>query len=412
MTDRRKDYIWNTIAGVINAAEAVIMSMVVTRYGRLADAGILSLAFAAGNVLMTVGKFGGRIYQVTDVRKKYTFHMYLIQRFLTIGMMALSLCAFLIYRGYAAEKGDAIIIITVIYMIESLEDCFWGEYQASGRLYVGAQMFTSRWVTILIIFTVFMVMTGNMNKSLLAGGTAGCIVFLCWLVVLQKTDNIRGQFSKTIKPEGWLRKLFRQTAPLFAAAFCAMFISNIPKFAIDRYMTDEIQACYGFVAMPVFVIGMLNQFIYQPTVVPLTDKFYAGEIKAFRKDVRRQMIIVSAIMATCAVGAGLIGIPVLSLIYHTDLSDYWRELVILQFAGGFLAMSGYFTILLTLMRKQNMILAGYIAALIAGIVILNLAVKTYGTVGASVGYMVVIMLLFAFYLASYLKIITAAEKEV
>ena len=46
MKVRGKDYFWNSIAGIINAAEAVVMSMIVMRYGQLSDAGILSLAFA------------------------------------------------------------------------------------------------------------------------------------------------------------------------------------------------------------------------------------------------------------------------------------------------------------------------------------------------------------------------------
>lgn len=410
MVKQRKDYAWNSIAGIINAAEAVIMSMVVTRFGSLEDAGVLSLAFAAGNVLMTVGKYGGRMYQVTDARKQYRFYMYLIQRALTIGLMVISLIGFLLFEGYAVDKRNAIIIITAIYMIESLEDCFWGHYQATNRLYIGAQMFSTRWLAILVVFISAMIMTGDMNKSLLAGGLAGCIVFITWLVLFWKRDNESSSVMPLRdigrKSNGWLFILFRQTAPLFLASFCAIFISNIPKFAIDQYMNDEVQACYGFVAMPVFVIGMLNQFIYQPTVVRLTDEYCSGMIDRFRKDVKRQMIIVCGIMAACVIGAGLIGIPVLSIIYHTDLSNYWKELVILQFAGGFLAISGYFTILLTLMRRQRTILIGYVVALVVGIILLNYAVQYAGTVGASVGYLLVMVMLFAFYLVSYMKIIS------
>ena len=57
---RKKDYFWNTAAGIINAAEVILMSMIVMRFGKLSDAGILSFAFAAGNVLMSIGAFGGR----------------------------------------------------------------------------------------------------------------------------------------------------------------------------------------------------------------------------------------------------------------------------------------------------------------------------------------------------------------
>ena len=72
LSQKKRDYIWNTVAGLINAAEAVIMSMFVTRIIGLADAGRLTIAFAIGNLMMTVGKFGVRNYQVTDIENKFS----------------------------------------------------------------------------------------------------------------------------------------------------------------------------------------------------------------------------------------------------------------------------------------------------------------------------------------------------
>lgn len=407
-TSKKKDYFWNTFAGVINAAEAVVMSMVVTRFGQLSDAGILSLAFAVGNVLMTIGKFGVRMYQVTDAKKQYSFGMYILQRVITIILMIVSMIGVLLYGKYESEKTYAIIIITAIYLVETFEDCFWGKYQADNKLYVGAQMFTSRWIIIIAVFIICIIITSDMTLALLYGGIAGCLVFVSWVLIL----FIRGHSIRTevenadnTSNKGWLFRLFQQTIPLFLASFCSIFISNIPKFAIDRYLNDEIQACYGFVAMPVFVIGLLNQFIYQPTVVRLTNEYNDGNITGFRRNIRKQMIIVSGIMLACVIGAGLIGVPILSAVYHTDLSDYWYELVILQFAGGFLAVSGYFTVILTLMRKQRLILYGYITALVVGIIVLNFAVQFNGTIGASIGYLFVMVVLFAFYYISYRRII-------
>lgn len=410
---RRKDYLWNTVAGVINAAEAVVMSMVATRFGELSDAGILSLAFAVGNVLMTIGIFGGKMFQATDIKKQYSYKMYLIQRFISLGLMVLTLMGFLLFVGYEDTKTQCIVLITFIYMIEVVENCIWGHYQLLEMLYVGAQMFCTRWIAIFIAFITGMVVSGNMLKSLFCGAIMGAIVFFVWIIVLgriskRNKDMDQGDnfFSMGF---GWLPSIFRQTFPLFVAGFCSIFISNMPKFAIDRYLNDEVQACYGFVAMPVFVIGLLNQFIYQPTVVRLTNEYYAGRMLQFRQNVKKQILVVTGIVVLCVCGAAAVGIPVLSIIYHTDLKDYWKELVILQFAGGFLALSGYFNIILTIMRKQKVILEGYIVALILGIIILSIAVKAAGTVGASVGYLIVMALLFVYYFVSYLRNVSGGE---
>ncbi len=412
MRSQRRDYFWNSLAGLINAAEVVVMSMIVTRYGHLSDAGILSLAFAVGNVMMTIGKFGGRIFQVTDSKRQYTLRMYLLQRFCTVVLMFLVLMGVLWIGNYPIEKRYAIIIITLIFAAESWEESFWGYYQSRGALYIGAQMFASRWIVILFVFAICMNIFGNMIMSLLLSAVSGGMVFVLWILLL-RFKSIENSWEicdvQDNRSIACLFSLFRQTTPLFFASFGYIFISGIPKFAIDRYMNDEVQACYGFVAMPVFVIGMLNQFIYQPTIVALTNKYYSHEIDSFRKDVRKQIVIVSAISIVCILVAAFIGVPVLSFIYHTNLIGYRIELIILQVSGSFLALSGYFTIILTLMRCQKIILMGYLIVVCIGLVLLNISVKCAGTVGASLGYAVLMIVLFTYYVISYLKTINSRK---
>ncbi len=392
------------MAGVINAAEVILMSMIVMRFGKLSDAGILSFAFAAGNVLMSIGAFGGRMYQATDVNRQYTFRMYMLHRFFSIGLMTAALVLYVLVSGFEPEKAECVILVTYIYVIEVAENCIWGYFQSRDLLYIGAQMFCIRWIAVIATFSACIILLKDMTKALLGGAVAGTVVFAVWLLIIRKLlsdDTQHGPGGQTSDGRGWFGPLTKQLFPLFVAGFCSIFINNVPKFAIDRYLNDEIQACYGFVAMPVFVIGLLNQFIYQPTVAKLAREYSSGEIEKFKANVRRQMLEVAGIMAGCVLVAALIGIPVLSVIYNIDLAGYSKELVILQLAGGFLALSGYFNVILTIMRRQSIILQGYLIAVVSGIVIMYTAVKYAGTIGASVGYLIVMALLFTYYYVFY-----------
>lgn len=405
MSSKKRDYVWNTAAGVINAAEVILLSVVVMRYGKITDAGILSFAFAAGNVFMSVGAFGGRMFQATDINRQYSFKMYIIHRLSSSGLMVLCVAIYILISAFEPIKAKTVAIIAFIYVVEVIENCIWGYLQSRDLLYIGAKMFCTRWITIISLFSLCMVLFKDMVKALQYGAVAGLIVFVAWVIIerdylkQEAEDNSDKPFDT--RRSHWFISLTRNTFPLFVAAFCSLFVNNVPKFAIDQYMNDEIQACYGFVAMPVFVIGLLNQFIYQPTVAKLAGEYCNGEIEDFRCNVKRQVIAVAGIMAACVIGAAIIGIPVLSLIYNTNLSGYWKELVILQFAGGFLALSGYFNVILTIMRKQNVILKGYLMVLITGIAIMYPAVKYAGTIGASIGYLLVMVVLFIYYYFSY-----------
>lgn len=406
----RKDFFWNTTAGVINASEAVIMAMVTTRLGTIEDAGILTISFAVGNLMMTVGKIGARVFHATDIEKAFSYITYILERLISVCGMALITAIYVFvqkdFGGWTDRKLITAILICLIYLVESIEDCIWGELQRNGFLYVGGRMFVARWIGILVSFITIMVVTGDIVISLSSSFIISVFIFLiCVLVIRQNNYLYEAKGSSFEESRGNVFRLIRQTIPFFVASFCVFYINNAPKFAIDRTLTDKEQACFGFVAMPVFVIGLVNQFVYQPYLVLMSEEWNGRRISSFRVRIRRQMIILAGIGVACIFGAALIGIPVLSTIYSMDLTGYWRELVVLQIAGLFLALSGYFAVILTTMREGNKLLLVYLISVVLSFVIMGMITSTYGTLGASVGYMLIMMALCLAFLIEYATII-------
>lgn len=96
----KKDYFFNTLAGIINASEAIIISIIITRTASLTDAGYITIAFAIGNLLLSIGKYGIYGFQVTEHSNKYTFADFLNVRIITTLTMVLSLILYDIYGTY------------------------------------------------------------------------------------------------------------------------------------------------------------------------------------------------------------------------------------------------------------------------------------------------------------------------
>lgn len=392
---RKKDYIWNTAAGLINAAEAVVMSMIVTRVTTLADAGILTIAFAVGNLLMTIGKFGIRNYQVTDVENKFSFEIYLKTRIITVIFMVMMALSYLLYSyvnmGYDRKKIWGILAICLIYSVEAIEDVVWGYYQSRNRLYIGAEMFCFRWLGILTAFTIALIISKNLGFSLML-----CFIFSVFIFILLLRFSCPKNLGREVKitdliirRADWkeITAILKTAFPLFGMTFLSFYEHNAPKYAIDACMTDEVQACYGFVAMPVFAIELLNNFIYQPALVPMAVEWKQGQIGRFRIRIRKQMLMIGGISIVCIVSAYLLGIPVLSLLYHTDLTDYKQELMILLFASVFLAVSGYQSVVLTIMRCQKALLLPHCIVSLAAAIGLRHIVAVYETIGAAYSYL-------------------------
>lgn len=390
---QRNNYIWNTIAGIINASEAVVLLAVVTRTNSIHDAGILTIAFAVANLFSNVGKFGMRNYQVTDIQGQFDFSSYFTSRVITtLGMFAV-IIQYILYgfcfKHYAIDKAGTMFFVCLIYTSETVEDVFAGLYQKKGRLDISGIIFSVRWICTLTVITSLLIYTQNMLLAFSMGALISIIACIGLIYCANRYMNID---KYVLKFKGVLAVL-SACFPLFLVAFLQFYLINASKYAIDRYLSEEVQACYGFVAMPVFVIGLLNSFMYQPVLVQMASQWKNKDMKEFIGRIGKQLGIITLITIICLVGAYLIGIPVLSALYNTDLCNYKSELLILLLGGAFLAVIGFATVLLTTMRKQKWILYAYIITAILTFIFTDKAVALYGAVGAAYSFLTVMGLL-------------------
>lgn len=390
---QRAGYLWNTAAGLINASQAVVLLMVITRTNGFGEAGILTIAFAVANLMVNIGKFGMRNYQITDIKEQFSFSTYLRSRILTSTLMVAACCGYVLYHyrngTYLRQKAEIVFLICILYAMDSIEDVFWGRYQQKGRLDIGAKIYTIRWCIILAGFIGCLFLNHNLKAALLTAVFASivCLYLLLWLTIPAAGGYEKEKSSKRIF------KLLQSCTPLFLSGFCSFYIANAPKYEIDKYLTDEIQACYGFVAMPVFAIGLLNGFIYQPTLIRISYAWVERRLQELAGTIKKQLAAVVGITFICLIAGYWIGIPVLSILYGVKLDNYKRELLLLLLGGGTLAAAGYFNVIITVMRKQKILLICYIGASITAKCCMPVCVRTYGTIGAATMYLLIMLLL-------------------
>ena len=72
----RDSFIWNMAGSMIMAFQSVIMLMILTRVLGLIEAGVFTIAYANANLFLTIGKYGVRNFQVSDVTGQFTFREY------------------------------------------------------------------------------------------------------------------------------------------------------------------------------------------------------------------------------------------------------------------------------------------------------------------------------------------------
>lgn len=407
----RNSYIWNMSGSMLVAFQSVIMLMILTRVLGLVEAGILTIAYANANLFQNIGKYGMRNFQVSDVKGEFCFSEYKVSRIVTaIAMIAVSFI-YVIYTAinndYTVEKTQIILWMCLFRVVDVIEDVYCALYQSKNRLDIGAKIMTLRQVITLIVFGAGVVIL----KDLLLALIISTVVTTLLLVFFIKCTY--GFFNVEAKKAEWKKvaTLLKVCFPLFAGAFLSFYIGNAPKYAIDAMLTDELQACYGFIAMPVFVVGLLNNFIFNPILFRMSMLWEEGKKKEFVIRTVCQVGIVGIITGVCILGAYLLGIPVLSWLYNTDLAPYKTELLILLLGGGFLGLSGLLNAVITIMREQKKLMWGYGIVSILAYACSNKVVATYGMMGAAVLYTVLIGALCVIFAGMFIYGVTKKQHQ-
>lgn len=390
-------YIWNTWAAMLNSFQSVLILMVISRIDPVTDAGVFTIAFAIGNLMLTIGQYGIRQFQVSDVQEKYSFREYVGVRVITSCLMVIVSFFYVgihYYTGaYDFEKSIAVFLICLSKTIDSVEDVFQGRLQQRERLDIGAKAMTVRLLGYIITFISSYLLTENLITASLLALLAS--LFLC--LVLNGTA-IRNFESTVVAWEGRnVKYMFIECFPLFLAAYLVIYIGNAPKYAIDAVLSSQEQACFNYIFMPVFVIGLLSRFIYQPMIGKMALLWHKGELGKFLSMVAKQSAIMIGLTVFVLIGGFLLGIPALSIVYGVNLTGYKAELMVLLLGGGFLAYTSFYQMVLTVIRRQNWLIAGYLLGYVLFLLLGRWTVEQGGILGVSVFYTIVVAVIAVYF---------------
>lgn len=383
----RDSYIWNMIGSLFLAFQSVLILMVLTRVIGLVQAGIFTIAYANANLFMNIGKYGIRNFQVSDSKEQFTFGDYLKCRYITFFIAVIVSVLYAVYNalanGYSAEKTWIIIIMCIYKFADVIEDVYGGRYQQKGRLDVAAKTMALRTIISVFVLIASVCITKNQLLSLAITTLITYVQMIVFIIWTRQMFVLKDDYQTDLRR----RVLLLKTCfPLFLGSFLSLYIGNAPKYAIDAQLSDEIQACYGFIAMPVFVIGLINNFIFNPLIYSMSELWRKKKYRDFFIRILRQIMIVFFITFVCIVGAYFMGVPVLSLLYNTDLRAYKTELLILLIGGGFLALSGFFSTIITIMRLQKHLTWSYGMIALIALSASDFTVKNYSVYGAAILY--------------------------
>lgn len=398
---RRRD-LWNTIlniySGGVNSILSVVWVGIITRVLGVEEAGIFTIAFSTASLLLIVGHWGMRNFQISDLTGQYNWNEYRLSRVLTTVLMLAIGAGFCLGMGltgtYTAHKAAVVFGVTALKALDAVEDVYHGKYQRDGKLYLAGFYMGTRLLIQMVVLSVLLVVTRDLPLSVLVTVAVGAVVLAVFLAL----GNRQIDFERTAARKSTVRRLLADSAPLFLTNFLGFFLINMSKYVIDWKLNDTAQAYFGYISMPVFAMYLFANFIYAPFVPSLSDKAADKKFAGFIRQAARLGGVIGAVAAVVMVGGAWLGIPALEIVYGVELGQYKTELLVILLGSAFYAFANYFLMLLTILRRQGLCMISTAVTLAASAVLSVAMIGKMQITGAAYSYGLSMFVLFVLYL--------------
>ena len=129
-----------------------------------------------------------------------------------------------------------------------------------------------------VFFTAMLIITKNLYCTCVATSTTSLI--LCLIINSQMTRKYVGHEEDGRKLQmSHVWELLRTCTPMFIGTFLSLLLYNIPKYAMAGVMTDEYQTYYSILFMPSFVISLMCEFVFKPTITTIAELWWENNVK-------------------------------------------------------------------------------------------------------------------------------------
>ena len=394
-----RDFMWNSIGQGAWGMVFPVLTIVVTQLVGVERAGMFSLAFVTASLLYIIGCYGVRTYQVSDIDEFHGFWDYQVNRLITCAIMLLVGFIYFTIRGYTGEMGLMSFGILFFKAIDALGDVCEGRLQQVDKLYLGGISQTIRSLAAFLIFSIVLLVTGDLGAASVGMAIAGLASFLgvTFPLTLLETPRSSSFSLRSVK------FLFQECLPVFLALFLYAFIDNMPKFLMEGNLSYDNQLYFNALYFPAQMILIIIGLVYKPLLVRMAN-LWADEDRRKKFDlIIIAMGVLIVVVTLIAIGfMAWIGIPLMGLLYGVDFEQFRELSYVMLIAGGITAGIDFLYQVVTILRRQRAIVGLYLITFAFSLVVLLLMINLVGLKGAVIGYLLVMLVLFILLLREYI----------
>lgn len=404
-----KNFIWNSLGTGINSFNSLFFLIIVTRVNDIQTAGIFSIAYATSTILYTLAMYSGRLCQVTDIENKISDKDYIANRALTCFIMLIGATGFLLIKQYTGFKTTVFALLAIFKGLEAFSDILYGIMQKNELLYKAGQSLSLKGFVGIASFLVVDLITRDLRWACFSVIIVNLIVLVVYDYILIARKLISKDSKVNLKN---VIAILKSEFFVFVNSFAGIYILNAPKYAIDSYLTEDIQAIYGYIMMPATVMTLFTQFIVMPFLGKLKDLYESKQLKEIENITFKIKLVVIAFGGFAVLAAFLLGPEFLGLVYGLDLRAYRMNLCVIIGSYIFYAISYINLVTLTTIRHTFIQFVIYIISMIIAFIGANVLVSNFGINGATFSCTTTLALQFIMYTIATKVIMYKENKKI
>ena len=386
--NQKKIFLWNVLGSMSSAAVSVILLFVVTRVLSNESADLYSFAYAIANLLVIVASFQVRDYQSTDIREKYSFDAYFVTRIVSNILMIVILIGYIFFNRTSQNQVGVIFWVSFFRVSEALSDVFQGLFQQKERLDIaGKSLFLrntfSTFGFILALVSMQNLLLSVIIQTLVSFGFVALFDFP-YSKLFHKINLSRVRVNDVLS-------ILKDCFPLFINAFLLVSIYNQPKYALNDSFNQGligagVQRDFSVLFTPIFAMNLMIVFL-RPMITQLAifrEEKKVNHFITYKNNLFKILWLSSGLIFLLGV---FFAVPVLDLVYGTNLKQYQMSFIVLLGGGVASTFSTVCDNILTVFRKQHYLVISFVVGYLVSLITARALVEKFEVFGASLSFL-------------------------
>ena len=385
----KENTLWYTMGTMCSSATSFLLMIYVTRILGVDEAGVFSISYSVGQLMLSIGWFGTRQFQVSDINEEFKFSDYLSLKIITSIVMMIGCLIYSVFLHFNTYK----LLITFLYCLfmicDVFADLFSARFQQVDKLFLSGISYIIRILGYNLVILVSLLCFKNLIVAIVLAMIYSALELTFFdLQLIKRISQIKMEFH-LVK----IIQLIKNCFPLFISSFLTTFIVNVPKNAIELNFDSSVQTYYNIIFMPSYIINLFCMFIFVPLYTSIANTWLNSTKNRFVKTIVKLFVFDIVLSVLVFIGCYLLGIPLLELVYGVDLHTVKSSFLILIVAGCFTSMNSILSYIFTVIRRQKFMIYIYLIAIILPQLLVNWLTSKYGIFGASLNYLIGIALI-------------------